>query len=88
MLEATRPHEPLRNGCLPDTSRLPPGYALDTCDPDVLLLLRPDGTSAAVFSARGVSADGILDAAGEDCGRRSLRGILRRYLRPSARPSA
>lgn len=73
MLEATRPHVPLRNGCLLDASQLPPGYALDTCDPDVLLLLRPDGTSAAVFSARGVSAEGIMEAAGQDCGRRTLR---------------
>jgi hypothetical protein len=45
---------------------LPPGYALDASDPEVLLLLRPDGARAAAFSARGVTAEGILEAAGQD----------------------
>lgn len=56
MLEAMRPSEPPRYGCLLYASLLPPGYALDTSDPDVLLLLRPEGTIAAMFSARGVTA--------------------------------
>jgi hypothetical protein len=51
-------------------SLLPTGYALDPSDPDVLLLLRPDGTTAAVFSSRGVTAGGILEAAGMDRGLR------------------
>jgi hypothetical protein len=45
---------------------LPPGYALDASDPEVLLLLRPDGARAAAFSARGVTAEGILEAARQD----------------------
>ena len=52
-------------------SLLPTGYALDPSDPDVLLLLRPDGTTAAVFSSRGVTAQGVLEAAGNDRGRRT-----------------
>ena len=50
---------------------LPIGYALDPSDSDVLLLLRPDGTTAAVFSARGVTAKGVLEAAGNDRGLRT-----------------
>jgi hypothetical protein len=45
---------------------LPPGYALDASDPDVLLLLRADGTMAAAFSATGASARGIVEAAEQD----------------------
>ncbi len=45
---------------------LPPGYALDASDPDVLLLLRADGTTAAAFSARGASTRGIMEAAEQD----------------------
>jgi hypothetical protein len=52
-------------------SLLPIGYALDPSDPDVLMLLRPDGTTAAVFSARGVTAKGVLEAAGNDRGLRT-----------------
>ncbi|MBA2713320.1 MAG: hypothetical protein H0U55_07180 [Rubrobacteraceae bacterium] len=45
---------------------LPPDYALNASDPDVLLLLRADGTTAAAFSARGATARGILEAAEHD----------------------
>ncbi|MGH3146752.1 MAG: hypothetical protein ACRDTR_13235 [Rubrobacter sp.] len=45
---------------------LPPGYALDASDPDLLLVLREDGTVAAAFSARGATAEGILEAAEQD----------------------
>lgn len=45
---------------------LPPGYLLDASDPDVLLLLREDGTTVAVFSAMGATAEGLLEAAEED----------------------
>lgn len=72
MLEAMRPSEPPRHGCLLYVSLLPPGYALDTSDPDVLLLLRPEGTIAAMLSAPGVTAEGILEAAAQDCERRTL----------------
>jgi hypothetical protein len=65
-------------------SLLPPGYALDASDPDTLRLLRADGTIAAMFSARGVTAEGILEAVRQDSGRRTLRGILRRSLRRTA----
>lgn len=60
-----------RRGSLLHGSLLPTGYALDPSDPDVLLLLRPDGTTAAVFSSRGVTAEGLLEAAGTDRGLRT-----------------
>jgi hypothetical protein len=45
---------------------LPSGYALDASDPELLLLLRPDGARAAAFSARGATVEGILEAVGQD----------------------
>jgi len=39
--------------------RLPPGYCLDRSDPDVLVLLCPQGTEVARFSARGDTAEAI-----------------------------
>ena len=40
----------------PEEPRLPPGYALDRSDPDVLVLLCPHGAVVARFSARGATA--------------------------------
>ncbi len=45
---------------------LPRGYALDASDPDLLFLVRADGTKAAAFSATGATAEGVLEAAEED----------------------
>jgi hypothetical protein len=39
--------------------RLPTGYSLDRSDPDVLVLLCPQGTEVARFSARGATAEAI-----------------------------
>ena len=39
--------------------RLPPGYVLDHSDPDVLVLLCPQGTVVARFSTRGATAETI-----------------------------
>ena len=39
--------------------RLPPGYALDRSDPDVLVLLCPQGATVARFSAQGAKAEAI-----------------------------
>jgi hypothetical protein len=39
--------------------RLPPGYRVDRSDPDVLVLLCPDGTAIARFSAQGATAEAI-----------------------------
>jgi len=69
--EASRPSEALRHDRPPHGRHLlalplPPGYALDASDPDVLLLLRPDGARAAAFSARGATAEGVLEAARQD----------------------
>jgi len=50
--------------------RLPLGYSLDESDPDVLALRRPDGTTAAVFSALGAKPESIQQAAWEDHGER------------------
>ena len=39
--------------------RLPPGYSLDRSDPDVLVLLCPNGKAVARFSARGATKEAI-----------------------------
>jgi hypothetical protein len=39
--------------------RLPPGYSLDHADPDVLVLLCPQGATVARFSAQGAKAEAI-----------------------------
>jgi hypothetical protein len=41
-------------------------YYLDESDPDVVVLRRQDGSFAAAFSARGVTREGIVEAAKED----------------------
>ena len=43
----------------PEEPRLPPGYVLDRSDPDVLVLLCPQGATVARFSAQGVTAEAI-----------------------------
>jgi hypothetical protein len=39
--------------------RLPPGYSLERSDPDVLVLVCPQGTAVAYFSAQGATAEAI-----------------------------
>jgi len=39
--------------------RLPPGYVLDRSDPDVSVLLCPQGTAIARFSTRGAAVEAI-----------------------------
>ena len=57
--------------------RLPPAYSLDESDPDVVALRRPDGTTAAVFSALGATPQAIEEAAREDLrGREAPPGCL------------
>ena len=46
---------------------LPLGYRLWR-DPDLLVLLRPDGSVAAAFSARGANQEAVELAAWEDRG--------------------
>jgi hypothetical protein len=41
-------------------------YQLDESDPDIVVLRRQDGTFVAAFSARGVTSEGIMEAAKED----------------------
>ena len=41
-------------------------YHLDESDPDILVLRRQDDTCVAAFSARGVTPEGIVEAAKED----------------------
>ena len=41
-------------------------YYIDESDPDIVLLRRQDGAFAAAFSARGVTREGIREAAKED----------------------
>jgi hypothetical protein len=42
------------------------GYHIDESDPDIVVLRRQDGTFVAAFSARGVTTEGIMEAAKED----------------------
>ncbi len=41
-------------------------YYLDESDPDVVILRRQDGSFVAAFSVRGVTREGIFQAAEED----------------------
>ena len=41
-------------------------YYLDQSDPDIVVLRRQDSAFAAAFSARGVTREGIAEAAKED----------------------
>ena len=63
---AASPHprqdEPRTTGMRED---LPPGYRLEA-DPDVLLLLRPDGSLVAAFSVQGADPKEVFAAAWED----------------------
>jgi hypothetical protein len=45
--------------------RLPPGYRVDRSDPDVLVLLCPQGATVARFSAWGATAESIEQEARE-----------------------
>ena len=55
----------------PEEPRLPPGYALDRSDPDVLVLRCPEDTTIARFSARGATAEAIEREARTHHGERS-----------------
>jgi hypothetical protein len=48
-------------------------YYLDESDPDVVVLQRQDGAFVAAFSARGVTTEGIAEAAKEDYRKLLLR---------------
>jgi hypothetical protein len=48
-------------------------YYLDESDPDILVLRRQDGRFVAAFSARGVTKEGIAEAAKEDYRKLLLR---------------
>jgi hypothetical protein len=52
-------------------------YYLDESDPDVVVLRRQDGAFVAAFSARGVTEEGIVEAARED-----YRALLEKHLGP------
>jgi hypothetical protein len=57
-------------------------YYLDESDPDVVVLRRQDGSFVAAFSARGVTKEGIVEAARED-----YRALLERHARSYDRAS-
>ena len=44
-------------------------YFLDKSDPDIVILRRQEGSFVVAFSARGVTREGIVEAAKEDYGR-------------------
>lgn len=48
---------------------LPSSYYIDESDPDIVTLHREDGAFVAAFSARGMTREGIVEAAREDYGR-------------------
>ena len=50
----------------PEEPRLPPGYSLDRSDPDVWVLLCPQGAAVARFSAQGATAEAIEQEARKD----------------------
>jgi hypothetical protein len=41
-------------------------YYLDESDPDIVILRRQDDSFVAAFSARGVTKEGVIEAAKED----------------------
>ena len=41
-------------------------YYLDESDPDIVILRRQDDSFVAAFSARGVTKEGLIEAAKED----------------------
>ena len=41
-------------------------YYLDESDPDIVILRRQDTSFVAAFSARGVTKEGLIDAAKDD----------------------
>jgi hypothetical protein len=43
----------------PEEPPLPPGYSLEHTDPDVLVLVCPQGEAVARFSAQGAAAEAI-----------------------------
>ncbi len=53
------PVRPIGGAKSSDEPRLPPGYALDRSDPDVLVLRSPRGKAIARFSARGATLEAI-----------------------------
>ncbi len=55
----------LVQACVRWEEDLPPGYRLRE-DPDLLVLLRPDGSEAASFSAQGADPLEVIAAAWED----------------------
>ena len=57
---------------------LPLGYRLQR-DPDLLLLLRPDGSVVAAFSARGAAEEAVERAAWGDRGGGSLPALVGRH---------
>jgi hypothetical protein len=50
--------------------RLPPGYRLDTSDPAIWVLRRPNGTATAYFSAWSATRESVERAARDDDSRR------------------
>jgi hypothetical protein len=41
-------------------------YYVDESDPDIVILQRQDASFVAAFSARGVTREGLIDAAKQD----------------------
>jgi hypothetical protein len=58
--------------------RFPPGYRLDTSDPAIWVLRRPNGTATAYFSAWSATRESVEHAARDDHSRRSRRAKRRK----------
>ena len=64
-----RPEHCAHAAPVPVEKKLPKfDYRLDESDPDVVVLRRQDGAFVAAFSARGITQEGVVEAAEEDYG--------------------
>jgi hypothetical protein len=65
---------------------LAPSYFLDESDPDIVVLRRADDSFVAAFSARGVTREGILEAAQDDWRQHNPLGEQEEPRAPSEGP--
>ena len=78
-----RPTKRRHSGEGPPERKLPSfRYYLDESDPDIVVLRRQDGSFVAVFSARGVTREGIIEAAKED-----YRTLVRKWEESGGGPT-
>jgi hypothetical protein len=83
MRKKRRPTKRRHSGKEPQERKLPSfNYYLDESDPDLVVLRRQDGSFVAVFSALGVTREGIIEAAKED-----YRELVRKWEESGGDPA-